>query len=145
MPEYVKPFVQIACLCENCLIDKKDDVISLIRIVDEIQINPEELERAEGKPTPVTNLKAFVLFKGGPDKFDVKASSVDAEGQVRAGGTASIVLKGGRHGNNLIISVQLPVDRPGDFRLEFKAGEAVMATIPYRIVLKPSAGEIKGQ
>ena len=123
-----KPYVQVACLCEKVLRDR-DDVASLIRIVDTYTVNfPENVGLRAA-------LTAFISLKSGDLKgaYKVGLVLVDPEDKRAPLQTWDVVLEGGVHGTNVQVNFMIDQPKTGTYGFEVMWGDEVLTRIPFRL------------
>lgn len=128
-----KPHVAVACICEKAL-REKDDVISLIRIVDKFHISsmPKMPERKKsGVPlTVVVSLKSGSLV----GKFQLGLRVRTPAGEVKELHEPwPVVLKGDEHGANLILDFTLGLSELGLFWIDVLWDNELLTSMPFRL------------
>jgi hypothetical protein len=134
----VKPYVTVACICEKAL-QEKDEVLSLVRIVDifNIQKFPENL--VEEGVAAVLEFTVVVTLKSGDlrGRFEVGLSLRPPAGEAKELlPPQPVVLTGDERGPNLIARVQLKVEEYGLFWCDVMWEKEVLTSIPFRLKLK---------
>src|SRR4051794_32540605 len=106
------PFVQAACICERVIQDK-DDIFSLIRIVDTYYLQP--MPNAPQGAVGVIELSVFVSVKSGDLKgsyeMSLRLRTPTDEVKQLTENPLPIVLNGGEHGFNVNVRFMLDVKR----------------------------------
>ena len=148
-----KPFVQIACFCENVLEDK-DKVISAIRIVDTYYLGfptvPEGVIVPEGMK-PVLDLTGVIGLKSGDlrGSYNIKLVMRKPTGErleVSPKGGWPIVLNGGAHGFNLRMKskIALAPSEMGLFWFDVLFGEELLTSMPLNLIIGEQPEQAKG-
>lgn len=127
----LKPFVQIACICERVLLEK-DDVASAVRIVDTITLTPETLPDGV---TPVVELTAFICLKSGPviGNYDVGLVLRYPSGKRGPVRKWPVVLNGQEHGANLRMKFMLNKPEIGLYWFDVLWSDEPLTSIPFRL------------
>jgi hypothetical protein len=131
-----KPYVAAAFLCERA-IRGDDEVVSITRIVDTYTVVPQEVP--EGR-APVVELTLFVALKSG----DVlgqshvvirpRSSGTPDTTAVTESGEIPIVLNGGEHGANIIMTLVFPAAKMGLFWLDVLWNDQFLTSVPLKLV-----------
>ncbi len=126
-----KPFVQVACVCENVLIET-DNVQSVIRIVDTYTLSvPEGKTIKDG----AVQLTALVALKSG----EVTGEHTIGLRLVPPGGLKTqdrewpVVFNGGEHGANMKIQFVIPSPSEGLYWFDVLWGAEILTRIPFRL------------
>jgi hypothetical protein len=130
-----KPFVAVACFCEN-LLEESDGVLSAIRIVDtyHVQVPPNLPENT----LPVIEMKGLVSLKSGDLTGSytvglVMENSLGQRTQLSPEGGWPVVFNGGEHGVTLKIRFPLGVKNLGLCWFDVLFGDEVLTRIPLRL------------
>lgn len=130
------PFVQAACICEKVIQDK-DDIFSLIRIVDTYYLQPIK-DVPEGAVGAI-ELSVFVSVKSGDlnGSYEMSLALRNPIGEVKklTEKPLPVVLTGGEHGFNLNVHFMLEVKRFGLFWFDVIWGDELLTSIPLKLVL----------
>ena len=126
------PYVAAALFCEK-VIQEKDDVITIIRMVDTYQLNPPPGVQATIQPSLLVTLKSGELTGKGEVAVSVSKPSGGKPTEAR---TFPVLLKGGVHGVNLITSLSIRVTEDGLYWFNILWNGALITRIPLRIILK---------
>src|SRR5687768_9914206 len=127
-----EPFVQAALVCENVLQDK-DNVISVIRMVDRfrVQIPPD----APPNVRPAIEFKLLLSLKSGAitGKSTVAFEGRSPSGKHSEFGESEIVLNGGEHGVNVIANVTAAVEELGVHWIDVRWNGKSLTQIPWAV------------
>jgi hypothetical protein len=135
MSETGGPYVQIAALCEKVL-QEKDGVLSVIRVVDQVNITASGVGAPDEMPPGNLNLTAVVSLKAGiaRGRYDVKILPVSPSGKNMHETIVSAYFEGDDRGVNVIFNIALGIREEGVFWFEVYARELLLTRIPLRVV-----------
>lgn len=129
------PFVALACICEKLLQDK-DDVLTLVRVVDTYY-----LQLPEGAPEGVVgglDLSGVISIKSGDVKGEFEMLVVlrtpDGKTKPITDKPIPVVLNGGEHGVNIKLSITVAVKEYGLYWFDVMWGNDVLTSIPLKLV-----------
>ena len=131
------PHLVSALLCEKIL-DEKDSVKSLIRIIDRVLATGSGSEAPEKMPTIEFRAVLFVSFKSGnaqgpvPIKITLTKPSGIEEPQPLYDGT--IHFDGGTRGNNLISNIQLRITEAGPYWFNVYVDAKFVTRTPLEVI-----------
>ena len=130
------PYVAAALFCEK-VIQEKDDVITIIRMVDTYQLkyskDPPPGVQPTIQPSLLVTLKSGELTGKGEVAVSVSKPSGGKPTEAR---TFPVLLKGDVHGVNLITSLSIRVTEYGLYWFNILWNGALITRIPLRIILK---------
>lgn len=135
------PFIALAVLCELVL-DEKDGVLSVIRIVDTLTIN-----MSDSPPglKPAVDITAVLSFKSGSyqGKRLLKIAPTDPTGvKLQPVQSFLAVFEGNERGANFIIKMLMPADKEGVYWFDILLDETFMTRMPLRIKHQQKPPEI---
>jgi hypothetical protein len=123
-----RPYVAIASLCERALIER-DNVLSLIRVVDTFTPEKPPVETAGVKIIPAAQFYVVVAFKA--------LRLVGPSGkQQPLGDPVTFVLDGNESGFSFVAQVTIPANEPGLSWIDVVVDDEVLTRIPFRIRLQ---------
>ncbi len=126
------PSVALACLCEKVL-QEKDDVMTLVRVVDSFTITseslPEGLDRGV-ELTAVVGVKS-VDFSGQGNMTLVLLYPSGRNRELE--GSWPFVLEGGAHGGNLVARLRLGASELGLYHLVVRWNGEPLVNIPFML------------
>lgn len=132
------PYLQLACLCEN-VIEDKAGVLSLIRIIDRIQIDAHGPEAPVSMPEGKVSLKLVLSFKSGSARGSIPVTIQP----IAPSGLKSlpalkmdVFFEGEDRGANLVTNLQLPVKEQGLNWFDVSLEDQLITRIPLRIVYR---------
>jgi len=132
-----KPFVAVACVCEQVLIEK-DEVVSLVRIVDTFYLAiPSTLPT---EPMRV-RLTAFISIKSGEvtGQHEISVALSQPDGVAQPPQRFPVVLQGGEHGVNIRLDLELFGKAAGSppalglYWLDVSWGEELLTRVPFKL------------
>lgn len=133
------PWLQAAVFCENVIQDR-EGVLSLIRVVDRVII------RAVGDTPPAEvpetehELRMVVMLKSG-DARGRRGLQVDMEspdGITRVGPPISVQLEGGNRGMNVIVPMRLRLRWEGVHWVNVWLDDQLLTRMPLQVVYQPT-------
>lgn len=142
----LKPFVAVACFCENLLIEP-DGVASAVRIIDTYNLTvPPELPP---EALPVIDLNGLISLKSGPvtgkHTIDLVLETPKGERKNLApNGGWPVVFEGGIHGVNLRIKFPLGVKNFGVCWFDVLFDGEVLTRIPLKLQQAAAQEPAKG-
>lgn len=136
-PDATGPFCVGALLCERVLTEK-DNVHSLIRIVDRIIVQASGPDAPEQMPDTPLGQTLFLSFKSGeargpvPIKVTLTVPSGIAKGKPLWEGT--IHFEGENKGHNLIINLRGILKQPGPYWFNLFVGGRLVVRTPLQVI-----------
>lgn len=130
------PYLSAAVICEKVL-QEKDGVASVIRIVDRFILTASGPVTPEKMPPMNVQFTAFLSFKSGVAKgsYTVKLVAKDERGQpIGSEGLFPVFFEGDDRGANVIVNMNLRVERDGLYWFDVLIGDRLMTRIPIRVV-----------
>ncbi len=129
------PYLVAALLCEKVL-QEKNEVVSLIRIVDRFMVTVSALGSPENMPTIPINLTAFVSLKSGGarGRYTIKWRAETPSGIKEPEQLFPVLFEGEDRGVNLILNLNMVVDQEGLYWFDVLLEDQLLTRIPLRIV-----------
>lgn len=131
------PYLNAALLCERVL-NEKDGVLSVVRIIDRLTITVFASGTAapETLPPGIVNVQALVIFKAGLFKGSAPVRLVinSPSGQVIGESSADVFFEGDDRGVNLISQLQLQVHEEGLHWVDVHCLGQLFTRIPLRVI-----------
>ena len=130
------PYLSVAVLCEKVL-QEKDGVASVIRIVDRFILTASGPAPPEKMPPTTITTTAFLSFKSGFAKGSHTVKLVPKDPSGRSAGPEALLpvfFEGEDRGANIIVNVNFRVQEDGLYWFEVLLGERLMTRIPLRVV-----------
>lgn len=132
MPEeYGGPFLQMAVLCERVL-QEKDGVLSLIRIVDRFWVPGTQREM---QPSPI-QFTAAILFKSGfaEGKYFIRLRPHTPSGKMLAEQEFPVLFEGADRGVGVVAQMGLIAEEEGLYWIDVLLQETVVTRMPLRVL-----------
>lgn len=130
------PFLSVAAICERA-ITEKDDVLSMIRIVDRVTVTGEGPEAPAEMPTVRLNPTIVLAFKGGDA---VGAHTVQVEFESPEGESVlptrefPIALDRPESGAAIVLQATLELSKVGTYWVAVSVDGQLMTKLPYEIL-----------
>jgi len=131
------PYLQVAVFCEQIL-DEKDNVKSLIRIIDRLFVQASGPNPSEAMPEFESELNAFLLFKSGQATGPVpiritltRPSGLTASNPVWYG---TVHFEGGTRGHNLTLQIRYKFREPGPYWFNVYVGDRLATRMPFEVI-----------
>ena len=131
------PYIQAALFCELVL-DEKDSVKSLIRIIDRITIEARGPDVPSTMPVIQRDLIGVLMFKSGEARGAVsitvtltRPSGLTDPEPIWQG---SPHFEGGTRGNNIILNMRTRFSEPGPYWYNIYVGDRLVTKMPLEIV-----------
>lgn len=129
------PYLQAALLCERVM-QEKDGVLSVIRIIDRV------IHTAMGPETPDTMapltyaLTALVILKSGGSRgtVQVKIDMEEPSGLTTPGPSMSALMEGEDRGQNLVMGMQMTFKETGLYWFNVYVDDQLITKMPFRVV-----------
>ena len=129
------PYLGAALLCERVM-EEKDGVLSVIRIVDRV------IHTAIGPTASVTMppltyaLTALIILKSGAARgtSQVKIDMEEPSGIVTSGPSLTALMEGEDRGANLVMGMQMTFKETGLYWFNVYADDQLITKIPFRVV-----------
>jgi hypothetical protein len=134
------PYLQAAVFCEN-VIEGKDGVLSLIRIIDRTIVRTAGTEAPEKMPPTTINARLVLMFKSGFAKgsFPVKIRPQGPDGRRLPDVTVQIHLEGDDRGTNVVLQIGMLVEEEGLYWFDVFLQDKLMTRMPFRLVYQRTA------
>lgn len=131
------PYIQAALFCEHVL-DEKDNVKSLIRVIDRLQVQSRGQDAPDIMPEIQRDLIAFLSFKAGdargpiPIRITVTRPSGLTDSNPVWHGT--VHLEGGTRGHNLVLRMRTRFNEPGPYWYNVYVGDRLATRMSFEII-----------
>jgi len=134
-----RPYVTAALLCEKVL-QEKDEVLSVLRIIDRLQYRLEMPEPIPKDLKPIINIQGLVGIKSGPCKGEhaIKVIAEKPNGERKEAASYPVTFLGGDHGQNIILNIGLGIDQDGLYWFDVVFDEEVLTRIPLMVIPLPA-------
>ncbi len=139
MAEPSGPYVQTAAFCDQ-VIEGKDGVLSLIRVVDRLFSDP-GAGVGEGSPPPVHLLTAVVMLKSGSARGGhmLRIRPEAPSGLKLPEIQLSVLFEGEDRGVNVMVPLALPTGDAGLYWFDILVGDQLLTRMPLRVVHQAQA------
>ena len=129
------PFVAVAAICEN-VIEGKDGVLSLIRLVDRQMIVAQGPEAPDSMPPQKFNFFLVISLKAGAarGRQTVKFSIEEPSGVSRPLQTLPVLFESADRGQNLVIKMDMTLEQEGLYWFDVELNGRVLTRIPFRLI-----------
>jgi len=132
---YKRPYVSMAAVCEKIL-DEKDGVISLIRIVDNFNVTSNSEQRM------AVNVRGVVQFRGGPETFPVELTCHAPDGAVVAKATSVVPLDGRElSAHHLVFDIPVLISGDGTYVIKVHRDQELLRQLPFHLTLRLAQSE----
>src|SRR5438105_2728031 len=139
------PYVQLAALCER-VIEDKEGVLSLIRVIDRIIVQAAQLGGQPGTGPPAVmpavpiQMWLVVAFKSGPARGTRRVGiALRSPAGMKIGNdiSAPIFLEGDDRGHNLALQVNFTAPEEGLYWFDVAVDDRLVTRVPLRVVYQP--------
>lgn len=135
MPSAGGPFLKTAAFCES-VIESKDGVLSLIRIIDRLTITAAGSAPPTDMP-PVDHLLTLVLMVtsgAARGTHDIAVSVEPPSGGVSPVWSSTVLLEGEDRGANLVTQIQSKFESQGLYWYHVTLDGEPLTSLPFRII-----------
>lgn len=134
------PYVGYAVLCEKIL-READSVISLIRIVDRMIVEP-GANAPEEMPIIPLQLQAAIGLKSGTlsGSYTLKLTLASPDGEEPTLGTFPLLFEGQDRGINVNVNLTLEVKKQGLYWIGVYVEDSILTRMPLRIIYQRIGG-----
>ena len=133
MEQPLEPRLRIGTLCERVL-EEKDGVLSLIRIIDRLVITAKGTEVPKELPPGQTRITAVMSWVSGLGNYEAKVRVSLPDGSSIESSTLPFFLDSLDKVQNHIVSMMIPINRNGVYWFEFLLGEEIKGRVPLRVI-----------
>jgi hypothetical protein len=133
MEQPLEPHLRIGALCERVL-EEKDGVLSLIRVIDRLIITAEGTDVPKEIPPSQVPLTALMSWVGGLGDYEAKIRAVFPGGESIESITLPFHLDALDRVQNLIVQLVLPIRRSGVHWFNFLLGDQIKGRVPLRVI-----------
>lgn len=135
MPSEEGPYVQVACFCETVL-QEANGVISLIRIVDTVELESRDPNPPESLPPTNIKLKLVVTIKSGRiprGRYDLVIEPELPSGLRQKKFPWTIHLEGEERGHTHVTDLQYTVTQEGTHWFRLFLDDEFLTAVPLRV------------
>ena len=145
MPSEGGPFVKAAVFVDR-VIEGKDDVLTLVRVIDRLTATSSGAEPAARMPTAEFQMHAVIMLVSGRarGRYQVRLvrEAPDADrADVWSGG---IFLEGNNKGHNLNLALSESFSREGTYWYDVFVNEELLTRMPFQVVYQPITAPTTG-
>jgi hypothetical protein len=129
------PYLTAAVLCERVL-QEKDEVISIIRMIDRLTVTVNAAGSPETMPPAAVNFTALIALKSGSAKgrMTVKWRTEIPSGLKLPDQLFPVFFEGEDRGVNLVINLNMIAEQEGLYWFDVLLDEQLLTRIPLRIL-----------
>jgi len=132
----IEPYLKLGTICERVL-DEKDGVLSLIRIVDRFTITVTGKEPPDQLPRVLRLLTIIMSWVGGLGSHEAAFNIISPGGETqRSPQSWSFTLDAISRGHNIIITLPVSMPKEGVYWIEFILNDQVKSRIPFQVIYK---------
>lgn len=135
------PYLKTAVFCEG-VIEGKDGVLSLIRVIDRLTITAAGSETPSEMPSFPRQLKMVLMFVSGRAKgsHDVEIRMDRPDAEVKPVWSGTVFLEGEDRGANIVVEMQLTFELQGLYWFGVYFDGGLMARVPFRVIYQRAGG-----
>ena len=128
------PFLNVACFCES-VIEGKDGVLSLIRVIDTLTHTSRGISPPEDMPQVGASFKLVVILKAGNarGRFALRIIPEKPSGIKDAAVELPVHLEGEDKGQNIVSNFQYTFDQEGLYWFHILLDEDFLTKISFRV------------
>jgi hypothetical protein len=129
------PFLQIAALCEQVL-EEKTGVLSLIRIVDRLQVVIPTNSMGQAASPPPYTLTVIVSMRSGTARgsHELTIRPEAPNGMKQASFAVTVLFEGEDRGVNVVLPIPIQTDIEGLYWFDVLLDDKLLTRVPMRIV-----------
>ena len=129
------PYLTVATFCEQ-VIEDKSGVLSLIRVVDRMNITTQGPTAPEQMPTTTLNWFLVLILKSGEARgsYPVKIEPELPTGVRLTPMTLSAHFEGGSRGVNIISRLDMKLEMPGVYWFRIYLGDDFLTQVPVEVI-----------
>lgn len=130
----IEPYLKLGAICERIL-EEKDGVLSLIRIVDRFTITITGKEPPDQLPHVVKPLTIIMGWVGGLGSHEAAFNIISPGGETqRSPQSWSFTLDAINRGHNIIVTLPVRIAKAGVYWIEFILNDQVKSRIPFQVL-----------
>jgi len=137
------PYLAAALFCER-VIEEKDGVLSIVRVIDRIIHSASGADTPEVMPPLSYGLTALICLKSGKASgaVQVRVDMESPSGLVKSGPSMTALMEGGEgdRGQNLIMKMQMMFEEPGLYWFNVRVEDKIVTRMPLRVVYMRTGG-----
>lgn len=134
------PYLKAAAFCSD-VIEGKDGVLSLIRVIDRLNVTAEG-ESPPTMPAVATRLKLVLMFVSGRARgsHNVRVTLEPPNGIAREAWTGTVFLEGEDRGANIIADMRMEFSSEGLYWFNLSLEDKEMTRVPFRVIYQRVGG-----
>lgn len=130
----IEPYVKFGVICERVL-QEKDDVLSLIRIVDKFTITITGKEPPDQLPEGVKVLTIAMSWAGGLGRHEAAFNIISPGGETQPSPRSwTFTLDALNRGHNIIVTLPVRITKAGVYWVEFILNGAAKSRTPFQVI-----------
>jgi hypothetical protein len=130
----IEPYLELGTICERVL-EEKDGVLSLIRMVDRFTITITGKEPPEKLPPLLRPLTIIMSWVGGLGSHEAAFNIISPSGETqRSPQSWSFTLNAINQGHNIIVTLPVSMAKEGVYWVEFILNDQVKSRIPFQVL-----------
>lgn len=130
----IEPYLKLGTICERVL-EEKDGVLSLIRIVDKFTVTITGKEPPDQLPRGSKMLTIVMSWVGGLGSHEAAFNIISPAGEIQQSPRSwSFTLDAINQGHNIVVTLPVSIAKEGVYWIEFILNEQVKTRIPFQIL-----------
>lgn len=130
----VEPCLKLGVICERVL-EEKDSVLSLVRVVDKFTIAITGKEPPDQLPEGIVNLTIVMSWAGGLGRHEATFNITSPGGGIQPSPRSwSFNLDSLNRGHNIVVTLPVKITNPGVYWIEFILNDKVKSRIPFQVL-----------
>lgn len=129
------PYLKAALFCDD-VIEGKDGVLSLIRVIDRITITAAGPQAPEAMPTLERRLKLVLMLVSGRARgtHNVKLRIETPDGTIRPSWASTVLLEGEDRGANIVADLKYEFTSEGVYWFHVALDDSPLTKLPFRVL-----------
>lgn len=128
-----RPWLKVGVLCEKVL-QERDGVVSLIRIVDRFTVTKAGPEPPQEMPEYDAHLYVVMIFSGGLGNFEAQLRIVHPDGKETLTPTMPFFVDSLERGHQIVGDLHITFKKEGLYYIEFMLDNDVVGRTPFRVI-----------
>ena len=130
----IEPYLKLGTICERVL-EEKEGVLSLIRMVDRFTITITGKEPPEQLPHLLRPLTIIMSWVGGLGSHEAAFNIISPSGETqRSPRSWSFSLDAINRGHNIIVTLPVSMAKEGVYWIEFILNDQVKSRVPFQVI-----------
>lgn len=132
----IEPYLKLGTICERVL-EEKNGVLSLIRMVDRFTITVTGEEPPDQLPDVLRFLTIIMSWVGGLGSHEAAFNIIYPGGETqRSPQSWSFSLDAMNRGHNIIVTLPVSMSKEGVYWIEFILNDQVKSRVPFQVIYK---------